>query len=92
MNYRAGTVTLPSGQNTVTVTWTTALPSTNYRVALTFTNTPNFGSSSGWGYVMAGSKTTTQFVIGLKDSDGTTHSAPSGGVVFDWIAIADNNP
>ena len=88
--YRAGFAVFAGGTSSDLAFWTTALPcGTNYRVALTITNTPALGPK----YLRATTKTANSFVIEihLLSSGGLT-IAPSGGIDIDWIAICDNNP
>ena len=61
----------------------------NYNVSLTLTAAPNFGTSSGWGYLQVTNKTTSGFTIVLHDSDGTAKNAPTSTTV-DYIAIPNN--
>jgi hypothetical protein len=91
--YRAGTSTIASGANTVTTAnFTTNMPcGTDYRVTLTISGSPSLSSTSGWGYISVGTKAANNFVIQLRDSDGTTHAAPASGLVIDWIAICASN-
>ena len=90
--WRAGTATIAATTNSVTVTMSSAFTGspTNYRVALSMTNAPNFGGGSGWGYLDVSGKTATTFVINLDTSAGANQAAPTGGVVVDWIAIPNN--
>jgi hypothetical protein len=89
-NYRAGTATISTSSHAVTVTMSSALPNTSYRVQLTLSNGVNFGSSSGWGYLSVSGKTTTQFTITHRDSDGTTANSTPANTSVDWVAFPDN--
>jgi hypothetical protein len=67
------------------------MTNTNYRVSVLISNTPDFGSNSKGIYVQISARTATSFTITLRsNSDGGALNAPTGGVAFDWIAIADN--
>jgi hypothetical protein len=87
--YRAGTATISTSTHAVTVTMSSALPSTNYRVQLTLSNGVNFTNSSGWGYLSVSGKSTTQFTITHRDSDGSTAGTTPASTTVDWIAFPD---
>ena len=65
-----------------------AMGSTSYAVELTIDGTPDFSSSSGWGYIAVVSKTTTGFTIDLRTSAGGAFTVPTGQTLsIDWVAI-----
>ena len=86
VNYRAGNASIAQSTNHVHVT-ISAMPYANYSVSALISNSPNFGSSR---YLQVSAKSTTEFTITLRDHDGGTQNAPTGGVTFDWVAIARN--
>jgi hypothetical protein len=86
VSHRAGSVTLSTSSSNTTVTFSTAMASASYTVQLTMTGAPNFGTSSGWGYLQATSKGTASFVISLRNSNGSAQNAPSGTTI-DWIVV-----
>ena len=77
----------PTGQTTVT--FSSAMASANYHVAITITSDTDWGNSAGWGYVLATSKTVNGFTIVLNESDGGAKNAPANTTV-DWIVIPTN--
>jgi hypothetical protein len=101
--YRAGSYTTPPtppeirwGYPTQTVTFSSPMPDTNYRVSITNTNTEGmFEYASGLCannvcFFTIDSKTTTGFTFSARYTlTGDVYSI-GGGRTFDYIAIADN--
>ena len=87
--WRAGTATITSGKNNVTVTMTSNFTNnpTNYRVQATLTTTANWGATyDKMPLVVITGKTPTTFTINVRNVKGATLNAPTS-VVFDWIAM-----
>jgi L-alanine-DL-glutamate epimerase-like enolase superfamily enzyme len=91
VDYRAGTATITTAEDSVTVTFSGALPSTNYAVELT-----TDGDTSGWGhggttfYLNAESKSTTGFTIAFRNTNAGTLTDPGTNITVDWEAIANS--
>jgi hypothetical protein len=94
--YRAGTAsivgTASSGDNTVTVTFSSALPSANYAVSVLNTSTNGLHGSGLCQNFRAQTKTTTGFVIALVFCSGGSAIDIASGftITVDWIAIQYN--
>ena len=101
--YRAGSYTTPPtppeirwGYPTQTVTFSSPMSNTNYRVSITSTSTGGmFEYLSGLCgnnvcFLTIDSKTTTGFTFSARDSLTGGIDTIGGGRTFDYIAIADN--
>jgi hypothetical protein len=77
----------PTGETIVT--FSSDMPTANYRVAFMITSDIDWGGSSGWGYIFVSSKTASGFTLHLNDDDGGAKNAPAG-VTVDWIALPSN--
>ena len=85
------------GSSSVTASWSTALPGTNYRVSINTTDatagySPDDVLGSQCFAFDVGSKTATSFDITFRRCNNGVATAVSLAVTLDWIAIADNNP
>lgn len=88
VTYRAGTGTIPAGDDGVTVTFSTPMPDANFAVTVT----PYDDSALTPGIVLeplTKGISTTGFDLALVDANGTYQDANST-IDFSWIAIEDN--
>jgi hypothetical protein len=93
-DYRAGTASILGGTSAIVVTMSSALPSANYEVVVTPTNTAgiDWGTNNDCVYWNVGTKTTTTFTITqYKCGDGALRLVRAGTTLtLGWIAIANN--
>ena len=71
------------------MTFSSNMPSANYRVAWMITSDTDWGGNAGWGYLFVTSRTASGFTIILNDDGGTPKNAPAGTTI-DWIALPSN--
>jgi hypothetical protein len=71
------------------VTFSSNMPSANYRVAWMITSDTDWGGNSGFGYLYVTSRTASGFTLILNDDGGTPKNAPAGTTI-DWIALPSN--
>jgi hypothetical protein len=71
------------------VTFSSAMPTANFRVAWMITSDTDWGGNSGWGYLYVTGKTVNGFTLNLNDNGGALKNAPAGTTV-DWIALPSN--
>ena len=89
--YRAGSGTITNGNDAVTITFSTAMPNTNYAVAVTSTNGTGWDNTNNCQYLRVGTKTTTQVTIELRLCSSGNLTATSGDMTFDYIAVANKS-
>ena len=83
----------------MTVAFSSALPSTDYRVSVAITSIAGFAANSVCGvvpdvdgcyFIAVTAKTTTGFTLSLRSpQDGSLENASPGAITLDWIAIAN---
>jgi len=71
------------------VTFSSNMPSANYRVAWMITSDTDWGGNSGFGYLYVTSRTASGFTLILNDNGGNAKNAPAGTTI-DWIALPSN--
>ena len=71
------------------MTFSSAMPSANFRVAWMFSSDTDFGGNSSWGYLFVSGKTVNGFSFNMNDDGGAPKNAPAGTTV-DWIALPSN--
>lgn len=83
-----GVGTIPIGQSSVNITFTTPLIGVPY-VFTQFAGTPSAGPTRGTsqGVLSIGNLTTTGFTVDLTDIDGITKVAADTDAVFLWFAV-----
>ncbi len=96
-DYRAGSATIASGTNQVTVTFSSALPSASYAAQLTISPAPAgaFAANAGCSgnnndcyFFSVAAKTTTGFTIQLRQGlNGAQVNAGPQSVTVDYVAI-----
>jgi hypothetical protein len=84
LDYRSGSATIAANNSSITVTFSSPMPNTNYSITALITNNPNF--SFAYTYTVS-NKTTAGFTLTTRYTTGAAQLAPSGGVVFDWLAL-----
>jgi hypothetical protein len=84
-------VTIASGTNNASVTFSSALPSASYRVALNPTGaTAGYTPNDNCFFFNAASKTTTGFTVEHRRCDTGILRNVDPALALDWMAIVDN--
>jgi hypothetical protein len=87
--YRAGTATISNGSSSTSVTFSSALPSADYRVSVMVTNGSGYAPLlSDCTYFNAASKTTLGFTIEHRTCLAGGASSVDTNVTLDWVAVA----
>jgi hypothetical protein len=72
------------------VTFSSNMPSANYRVAWVFSSDTDWGGGgASWGYLYVSARTASGFTLILNDNGGNANNAPAGTTI-DWIALPSN--
>jgi hypothetical protein len=89
VTYFAGETSIASGTSSVLVNLSGTMPSTSYAVTVTFGSDATFSGGTLPTLVVTG-QTATSFTITAYNASNAAVTAPVGGAIVNWTAIANN--
>lgn len=87
VNYRAGTLTIPTTGPSVTVTFSSSIGTTSYSVAVQSTNNLNGTGQNACQYIDVSNKTVTGFTATLRVCNNGSLETPNTAITGDYIAL-----